>query len=55
MKVVFVQHPGSYIREELAALGDAFDVNPDLFANLQCAYNIARAREPDPSVGRVNF
>jgi len=41
------------ISPEMAkALGDAFDVNPELFANLQRAYDMARAREPDPSVGR---
>ena len=41
------------ISPEMAkALGDAFDVSPDLFANLQRAYDMARAREPDPSVAR---
>lgn len=41
------------ISPEMAkALGEAFDVNPDLFANLQRAYEMARARQPDPSVGR---
>jgi HTH-type transcriptional regulator / antitoxin HigA len=34
------------------ALGEAFDVNPELFANLQRAFDMARAREPNPSVGR---
>jgi HTH-type transcriptional regulator/antitoxin HigA len=38
--------------EMAKALGDAFDVNPDLFVNLQRAYDMSRAREPDPSVGR---
>jgi HTH-type transcriptional regulator/antitoxin HigA len=38
--------------EMAKALGDAFDVNPVLFVNLQRAYDMARAREPDPSVGR---
>ena len=38
--------------EMAKALGEAFDVNPDLFANLQRAYDMARARDPDPSVGR---
>jgi HTH-type transcriptional regulator / antitoxin HigA len=41
------------ISPEMAkALGEAFDVNPDLFANLQRAYDMARARDPDPSIGR---
>jgi HTH-type transcriptional regulator / antitoxin HigA len=41
------------ISPEMAkAFGDAFDVSPDLFANLQRAYDMARAREPDPSVAR---
>jgi HTH-type transcriptional regulator/antitoxin HigA len=34
------------------ALGTAFDVNPDLFANLQRAYDMDRARAPDPGVAR---
>ena len=41
------------ISSEMAkALGKAFDVNPDLFANLQRAYDMSRAREPDPDVER---
>ncbi len=41
------------ISPEMAkALGKAFDVNPNLFANLQRSYDMARAREPDPGVGR---
>ncbi len=41
------------ISPEMAkALGEAFDVNPDLFANLQRAYDMARARAPDPGIGR---
>lgn len=41
------------ISPEMAkALGQAFDVHPDLFANLQRAYDMARARDPDPGVGR---
>ena len=41
------------ISPEMAkALGDAFGVHPDLFANLQKAYDMARAREPDPGVAR---
>lgn len=34
------------------AMGGAFDVHPDFFANLQRAYDMGRAREPDPSVAR---
>ncbi|PHY14128.1 addiction module antidote protein, HigA family [Caulobacter sp. B11] len=41
------------ISPEMAkALGTAFDVHADLFANLQRAYDMSRARDPDPSVGR---
>lgn len=41
------------ISPEMAkALGDAFDVSPELFINLQSAYDMARAREPDPGVAR---
>src|SRR5665213_292020 len=41
------------ISPEMAkALGDAFEVSPEFFANLQKAYDLARAREPDPSVKR---
>lgn len=32
------------------ALGDAFDVNPDLFANLQKDYDMAQAKQPKPGV-----
>jgi HTH-type transcriptional regulator/antitoxin HigA len=32
------------------ALGEAFDVPPEFFANLQQAYDLAQARTPDPSV-----
>ena len=32
------------------ALARAFDVDDDFFANLQKAYNIAHAREPDPAI-----
>jgi HTH-type transcriptional regulator/antitoxin HigA len=32
------------------ALGAAFDVNPDLFANLQKDYDMAQAKQPKPSV-----
>jgi HTH-type transcriptional regulator/antitoxin HigA len=34
------------------ALAKAFGVDPDFFANLQRAYDFARAKEPDPSVER---
>jgi HTH-type transcriptional regulator / antitoxin HigA len=41
------------ISPEMAkALGEAFDVTPELFTNLQNAYDMARARAPDPSVAR---
>lgn len=41
------------ISPEMAkALGEAFSVNPDLFANLQRSYDMSRARSPDPGVGR---
>lgn len=32
------------------ALADAFDVSADFFANLQKAYDLSRAKTPDPSV-----
>ncbi len=39
------------ISPEMAkALGDAFDVPAEFFANLQQAYDLAQARPPDPSV-----
>lgn len=38
--------------EMAKALGTAFDVHPDLFANLQRAHDMSRAREPDPGVAR---
>jgi HTH-type transcriptional regulator/antitoxin HigA len=34
------------------ALGHAFDVNPELFVNLQTAYDLANAPEPNPAVAR---
>jgi HTH-type transcriptional regulator / antitoxin HigA len=41
------------ISSEMAkALADAFEVSPEFFANLQKAYDLSRAREPDPSVKR---
>jgi HTH-type transcriptional regulator/antitoxin HigA len=45
---------GKYgISPEMAkALGEAFDVSPELFINLQRAYDLAHAREPDPGVAR---
>jgi HTH-type transcriptional regulator/antitoxin HigA len=45
---------GKYgISPEMAkALGKAFDVNPELFVNLQTAYDMARAPDPDPGVER---
>jgi HTH-type transcriptional regulator/antitoxin HigA len=39
------------ISPEMAkALGEAFDVHPDTFANLQKAYDMAHANAPDPGV-----
>jgi HTH-type transcriptional regulator/antitoxin HigA len=38
--------------EMAKAMGDAFEVSPEFFANLQKAYDLSRAREPDPSVKR---
>ncbi|MGI8568623.1 MAG: HigA family addiction module antitoxin [Methylocella sp.] len=38
--------------EMAKAMGDAFDVNPDFFANLQKAYDMSKAREPNPGVAR---
>jgi HTH-type transcriptional regulator/antitoxin HigA len=41
------------ISPEMAkALGGAFDVSPDLFINLQRAYEMSHARDPDPGVMR---
>lgn len=41
------------ITSEMAkALGVALDVHPDLFANLQTAYDMSRAEEPDPGVAQ---
>jgi HTH-type transcriptional regulator/antitoxin HigA len=34
------------------ALAKAFDIDADFFANLQKAYDFARAEEPDPGVGQ---
>jgi HTH-type transcriptional regulator/antitoxin HigA len=36
--------------ETAKALGDAFDINPETFANLQKAYDLAHARQPDPGI-----
>ncbi|GIL03235.1 MAG: transcriptional regulator [Alphaproteobacteria bacterium] len=38
--------------EMAKALGDAFDVSADYFANLQKAYEMAHAREPDPAIAK---
>jgi len=38
--------------EMAAKLGAAFDVAPEFFLNLQNAYDLSRAPEPDPSVAR---
>ncbi len=40
---------GKYgVSPEMAkALGQAFDVSPELFINLQSAYDLANAKEPD--------
>lgn len=43
---------GSVTPETSKELGAAFGVSPDLFANLQRSYDLARAAEPDPSVWR---
>lgn len=41
------------ISPEMAkALGQAFDVPAEFFANLQKAFDLSRARDPDPGVGR---
>ena len=38
--------------EMAGALGKAFDVSPEYFANLQQAYEMANARAPDPGIAR---
>jgi HTH-type transcriptional regulator/antitoxin HigA len=38
--------------EMAKALGEAFEVHPDFFANLQKAYDMSRARDPDPGIGK---
>ena len=44
------------ISPEMAkALGEAFDVSADYFANLQKAFEMASARAPDPAVARRAF
>lgn len=84
--VATIDHPGTFIQEELeargwaqvdlayilgmspsqlspllkgkrditsdmaVALGDAFDVSPEFFANLQKRYDLQRAKRPDPGV-----
>ena len=41
------------ISPEMAkALGDAFDVSPMFFSNLQNAYEMSRARSPDPAIAK---
>ena len=41
------------ISAEMAkALGDAFDVSPEFFTNLQNAYELARANAPDPAIAK---
>ena len=41
----------SGISNDLAvALGDAFDMQPEFFANLQKIYDLSRAKKPDPGV-----
>jgi HTH-type transcriptional regulator / antitoxin HigA len=41
------------ISPEMAkALGDAFEVSADYFANLQQAYDMSNARAPDPGISR---
>lgn len=41
------------ISSEMAkALGEAFGVPPEFFANLQNAYDLSRARDPDPGISR---
>lgn len=41
------------ISPEMAkALGGAFDVSSEYFANLQNAYEMSKAREPDPAIAR---
>lgn len=41
------------ISPEMAkALGDAFDVSPLFFSNMQNAYEMSRARAPDPAIAR---
>lgn len=38
--------------EMAKALGEAFDVDPVLFVNLQRMYDMSRAKAPDPAVGK---
>ena len=41
------------ISPEMAkALGDAFDVSPEFFSNMQGAYEMSKARAPDPGIAR---
>jgi len=41
---------GGITAEMAKALGDAFDVSPEFFANLQQAHDLAKANPPDPGV-----
>lgn len=42
--------------ETAKSLGDAFDVNPEFFMNLQHAYDLSKAPQPDPGVAtRAKF
>lgn len=34
------------------ALGDAFDVSPEFFSNMQAAYEMSKARNPDPAIAK---
>src|SRR5690606_15645793 len=41
------------ISTEMArALGDAFDVSPEFFSNLQTAYDLSVSKDPDPGISR---
>jgi HTH-type transcriptional regulator/antitoxin HigA len=41
------------ISAEMAkALADAFDVSPEFFANMQSAYEMSKARQPDPGIAK---
>lgn len=40
---------GNISPEMAFALGDAFDVSPEFFANLQKQYELQQAKRPDPA------